>query len=149
MKSSLLLHLPTCDNKNRAPSTRELRDQELQIQIKRIYEDNQCVYGVRKIYRQLRREGSKVARCTVERLMRRVGIFSINRGKKNRTTFSVNAPCSKDLVNRKFTVNAPNRLWVSDLTYVRTYQGFTYVAFVTDAYSRMILGWQVSNTHAK
>ena len=95
------------NNKTRAPSIRELRDQELEREIKRIYEDNQCVYGARKIYRQLKREGNKVARCTVERLLRKMGISGINRGKKKRTTFSTNTPFSKDLVKREFKVTDP------------------------------------------
>jgi putative transposase len=132
---------------SRPPSARHLCDEELKPEIIRVYEANQSVYGHRKVWRQLRREGFSVARCTVERLMRALGLQGEVRGKTWKTTFpDLSAPRPFDLVDRDFTVSAPNRLWVADLTYVRTWSGFVYAAFIVDAYSRMILGWQVSAT---
>jgi putative transposase len=132
--------------KSRPPSARFLRDQELKAEIKRVYEENKSVYGPRKVWRQLKREGTEVARCTVERLMRELGLQGVVRGKSWSTTIAEGAPRPVDLVERNFTVPAPNRLWVADLSYVRTWSGFVYAAFVVDAYSRMILGWQVSRS---
>ena len=130
---------------NRPQSARQFRDEALKPEILRVYEENKSVYGPRKVWRQLKREGFVVARCTVERLMRKLGLRGEVRGKSWKTTFpDLSAPRPFDLVDRNFAVTAPNRLWVADLTYVRTWSGFVYVAFVTDAYSRMILGWQVS-----
>ena len=132
---------------SRPPSARAVSDEKLSPEIKRIYDDNYQVYGPRKVWRELRRQGLKVARCTVERLMRRAGLRGVVRGKTWKTTFpDLSATSPLDLVDRDFTVSAPNRLWVADLTYVRTWSGFVYAAFVVDAYSRMILGWQVSAT---
>ncbi len=132
---------------NRPPSARALRDEALKGEITRVYEANYSVYGPRKVWRQLKREGITVARCTVERLMRSLGLKGVVRGKTWKTTFpDLAAPRPFDLVDRQFTVTAPNRLWVADLTYVRTWSGFVYAAFVIDAYSRMILGWQVSGS---
>jgi putative transposase len=132
---------------SRPPSARAVSDEKLSPQIKRIYDDNYQVYGPRKVWRELRRQGFVVARCTVERLMRRAGLRGVVRGKTWKTTFpDLTSPRPFDLVDRNFTVSAPNRLWVADLTYVRTWSGFVYVAFVIDAYSRMILGWQVSGS---
>lgn len=133
--------------KSRRPSARTLTNQKLSAEIRRIYADNYSVYGPRKVWRQLRREGHMVARCTVERLMRRMGLRGATRGKTWKTTYpDLTAPRPADLVDREFTVSAPNRLWVADLTYVRTWAGMTYAAFVIDAYSRMILGWQTSTS---
>jgi putative transposase len=133
--------------KSRPPSTRALRDEILSAEIRRVYEANYSVYGPRKVWRQLKREGTPVARCTVERLMRRMGLKGATRGKTWKTTLPDHtAPRPADLVDRAFTVSAPNRLWVADLTYVRTWAGMTYAAFVIDAYSRMILGWQTSTS---
>jgi putative transposase len=130
---------------SRPPSARALRDGALKPEIIRVYADNQSVYGAPKVWRQLTRESFTVARCTVERLMRALGLKGEVRGKTPKTTFpDLLAPRPFDLVDRNFTVSAPNRLWVADLTYVRTWSGFVYAAFVIDAYSRMILGWQVS-----
>jgi hypothetical protein len=132
---------------SRPPSARELRDEALKPEILRVYEENQSVYGPRKVWRQLGREGFSAARCTVERLMRILGLKGEVRGKTWKTTFpDLSVPRPFDLVDRDFTVSAPNRLWVADLTYVRTWSGFVYAAFVIDAYSRMILGWQVSTS---
>ena len=132
---------------SRPPSTRQLRDEALKPEIMRVYEENRSVYGPRKVWRQLGREGFEVARCTVERLMRALCLKGEVRGKTWKTTFpDLSAPRPFDLVDRDFTVTAPNRLWVADLTYVRTWSGFVYAAFVIDAYSRMILGWQTSTS---
>jgi len=132
---------------SRPPSARQICDQALKPEILRVYEENHSVYGPRKVWRQLGREGITVARCTVERLMRTLGLKGEVRGKTWKTTFpDLSAPRPFDLVDRHFAVAAPNRLWVADLTYVRTWSGFVYAAFVIDAYSRMILGWQVSTS---
>jgi putative transposase len=132
---------------SRPPSARALSDEALKTEIKRIFDANYGVYGPRKVWRQLRREGHPVARCTVERLMRRMGLKGVIRGKTWKTTKpDLSAPRPADLVDRQFKVTAPNRLWVADLTYVRTWAGMTYAAFVLDAYSRMILGWQTSTS---
>jgi transposase InsO family protein len=128
-------------------SARARRDAELRGEIARVFDDNFRVYGVRKVWRQMRREGFDVARCTVARLMTSMGIKGIIRGKSVRTTIPDKAaPCPLDHVNRQFRVPAPNRLWVSDFTYVATWQGFVYVAFVIDAFARRIVGWRVSRT---
>jgi putative transposase len=128
-----------------APRVR--RDAELNRQIRRIWEENFQVYGVRKVWKQLRREGIVVARCTVARLMRAMGLQGIVRGKAIRTTISHKAePCPRDRVNRDFRAPRPNVLWVSDFTYVSTWRGFVYVAFVIDAFARRIVGWRVSST---
>ena len=116
-------------------------------QIRRVFEENFGVYGVRKVWRQLGREGVAVARCTVARLMRAMGLQGAVRGKPMRTTISDKAaPCPLDRVNRQFRAPRPNVLWVSDFTYVATWSGFVYVAFVIDAFARRIVGWRVSRT---
>lgn len=126
---------------------RAWRDDVLCAEIRRIWEDNKQVYGVRKVWRQLCREGFRVARCTTERLMRRLGLRGVVRGKVIRTTVSNKAvPCPQDRVNREFRAARPNALWVSDFTYVSTWQGFVYVAFVIDVYARCIVGWKVSSS---
>ena len=126
---------------------RARRDATLKIEIGRVYEENFRVYGVRKVWRQLLREGIAVARCTVARLMRRMGLQGVVRGKTIRTTISnAAAPSPLDHVNRQFTAPRPNALWVSDFTYVATWAGFVYVAFVIDAFARRIVGWRVSRT---
>ena len=128
-------------------SARQRRDALLCVEIRRVWDENFQVYGVRKIWRQLGREGIAVARCTVARLMRQMGLQGIVRGKAVRTTISDKAaPCPLDRVNRNFRAPAPNRLWVSDFTYVATWPGFVYVAFVIDAYARRIVGWRVSRS---
>lgn len=132
--------------KRRPPSARARRDEWLLAEIRRAYEASRRRYGPRKVWRQLRREGYAVARCTVERLMRAEGLRGVVRGKKVFTTQSdETAPRPDDLVERDFTAPAPNRLWVADLTYVRTWSGFVYVAFVFDVYSRFIVGWQAAS----
>ena len=128
-------------------SSRARRDAALQAEITRVFEVNFRVYGVRKVWRQLQREGFNIARCTVARLMRIMGLEGVIRGKPIRTTFSdKGAPCPLDYVNRQFYAPAPNMLWVSDFTYVATWTGFVYVAFVIDTYARRIVGWRVSRT---
>ncbi len=124
---------------------RAKRDAALKQEIKRVYDENFQVYGARKVWRQLQRDGHNVARCTIERLMQSMGLEGVIRGKKVRTTVSGKAtPCPLDHVNRQFKAPRPNALWVSDFTYVATWQGFVYVAFVIDTYARRIVGWRVS-----
>ena len=128
-------------------SARAKRDVALRAEIRRVFAANFEVYGVRKVWRQLQREGSDVARCTVERLMRSMGLCGAVRGKPVRTTVSDKAaPCPLDHVKRQFQAPRPNVLWVSDFTYVATWTGFVYVAFVIDAYARRIVGWRVSRS---
>ena len=128
-------------------SSRARRDATLMPEISRVFEENFRVYGVRKVWRQLLREGHAVARCTVARLMRSMGLQGVIRGKPARTTISDKAaPCPLDHVNRQFKAPRPNALWVSDFTYVATWAGFVYVAFVIDAYARRIVGWRASRT---
>ena len=130
------------------PSTREQRDTELTKEIERVHTDNLGVYGARKVWNQLKREGITVARCTVERLMRRAGLRGIPREKTRKTTIGDGAetPRPADKVKRQFVAAAPNQLWVADLTYIRTWSGWVYAAFVLDVYSRRIMGWQVSTS---
>ena len=134
--------------KNRVPSARELRDAELSEEITRVHTANLGVYGARKVWNELKREGTTVARCTVERLMRACGLRGIPREKTRKTTIGEGAetPRPADKVNRQFVATAPNQLWVADLTYIRTYSGWVYAAFVLDVYSRMIVGWQISTS---
>jgi transposase InsO family protein len=128
-------------------SRRAKRDETLKAQIRRVFEENFRVYGVRKVWRQLAREGIAVARCTVARLMKAMGLQGVVRGKPVRTTISDRAvSCPLDRVNRQFLAPRPNALWVSDFTYVATWSGFVYVGFVIDAYARRIVGWRVSRT---
>ena len=131
---------------NKLPA-RAKRDEALKAEIRRVFETNFRVYGVRKVWHQLAREGIAVARCTVVRLMRAMGLEGAVRGKPVRTTISDRAvPCPLDRVNRQFRAPRPNALWVSDFTYVATWAGFVYVAFVIDTYARRIVGWRVSRT---
>jgi transposase InsO family protein len=136
--------------RRRDPATlpaRARRDAALMPEIARVFEENFRVYGVRKVWRQLKREGHDLARCTVARLMRGMGLQGVIRGKPVRTTISDKAaPCPLDHVNRQFKAPRPNALWVSDFTYVATWSGFAYVAFIIDAYARRIVGWRVSRT---
>ena len=128
-------------------SVRAKRDAILQPEINRVFRENFRVYGVRKVWRQMKRERFDVARCTVARLMRVMGLEGAIRGKTVRTTFSDKAaPCPLDHVNRQFHAPRPNVLWVSDFTYVSTWAGFVYVAFVIDTYARRIVGWRASRT---
>ena len=128
-------------------SARAKRDLALKPEIERVFAENFEVYGARKVWRQLNREHIPVARCTVERLMSDLGLQGVMRGKPIRTTVQDKAaPCPLDHVNRVFHAPAPNMLWLSDFTYVSTWSGFAYVAFVIDAYARRIVGWRVSRT---
>ena len=128
-------------------SARSQRDVVLRQQVRRVFDENFAVYGVRKVWRQLVREDVAVARCTVARLMGQMGLQGAVRGKAAKTTISDRAtPCPADRVNRQFQAPRPNALWLSDFTYVATWQGFVYVAFVIDAYARRIVGWRVSRT---
>jgi transposase InsO family protein len=154
---------PICEQLPIAPSTyyerkareqdpgreppRSERDRMLSVEIQRVYDENYGVYGVRKVWRQLNREGIRVARCTVERLMRELGLEGVVRGRKCRTTFSDdNTDRPADRVNRLFSATRPNALWVADFTYVATWAGFVYVAFVIDVYARRIVGWRVARS---
>ncbi|RKE02989.1 integrase-like protein [Streptomyces sp. TLI_171] len=133
----------------RPRSARSVRDEVLLERIRAVHEDSGETYGVRRVHRQLRREGIHTARCTVERLMREDGVEGVIRSRRRRTTVpEPAAPRPPDLVNRSFTAHRPNQLWVADLTYVRTWAGWVYVAFVLDAHSRMIVGWQPA-THTR
>lgn len=126
---------------------RAQRDDALVPQIERVWQVNLQVYGADKVWRQMNREGIAVARCTVERLMRRLGLRGVIRGKVVRTTFSDRTlPCPLDRVNRDFKAERPNQLWVADYTYVSTWQGWLYVAFVIDVFARRIVGWRVSSS---
>lgn len=135
-------------SRTRPPSARAIRDAELVVEIKTAHRANLGVYGARKIHAELNREGVQVARCTVERLMRAEGLRGILREKSRKTTIGDGAETQRpeDLVKREFVATGPNQLWVADLTYVRTHAGWTYVAFVLDVFSRMIVGWQVSTS---
>jgi putative transposase len=134
--------------KTRPASPRALRDAQLKTRVQDLFDANYGVYGAEKMWRALRREGVGVARCTVERLMRELGIEGVRRGRsfKITTRRDERQPKPADLVDRVFQAAAPNRLWVADLTYVRTFDGWVYVAFVVDVYSRFIVGWQASTT---
>ncbi|WP_374109074.1 IS3 family transposase [Streptomyces sp. CC228A] len=132
--------------KKRPKSARRLRDEQLMPLIEQVHSESGGTYGVRRITRALRREGVVVARCTVERLMGELGLEGVIRGQRRRTTVpEPSAPRPPDLVDRDFTASRPDQLWVADMTYVRTWSGWAYVAFVLDVYSRMIVGWQVAN----
>jgi putative transposase len=135
------------DAVRRLPSARSVRDEQLKAAISRVHADNYGVYGARKVWLALNREGIPVARCTVERLMRQLGLAGARRGKRRRTTVPDPAAARPaDLVGRRFSPLAPDRLWVADFTYVPTWSGMVYVAFVIDAYSRQILGWRAATT---
>jgi putative transposase len=132
----------------RPPSARRRRDEMLKAEIRRVWDEHRRVYGADKVWAQLRREAIPVARCTVERLMRALGLRGVTRGKPSvRTTIGDEAADRPlDLVARQFRAPAPNRLWVADLTYVKTHSGWVYVAFVVDVCSRYVAGWQVSRS---
>lgn len=133
--------------RHRQPSPRAVRDAALAGEVARVHADNFAVYGARKVWRQLNREGVGVARCTVERLMRVQGLSGAVRGKSRRTTVpDTVAPRPADLLDRDFTAAVPNTRWVADITYVPTWSGFVYVAFVVDLFSRRILGWRASTS---
>jgi putative transposase len=134
--------------RTRAPSARAVRDEALKVEITRVWRENLDVYGADKVWVALNREGTRVARCTVERLMRELGLSGARRGRawKTTTITDENLPRPADLVEREFRAPAPNRLWVADLTYVKTHAGWVYVAFILDVYSRMVVGWQASTS---
>ncbi len=139
-------HVARRRDRARLPA-RARRDGFLGSEIRRVWEENFRVYGVRKVWRQLRREGIVVARCTTARLMRQMGLSGAIRGTAVKTTVgNPAAPCPRDKVNRQFQAPRPNALWVADFTYVATWQGFVYVAFVIDAFARRIVGWRVSRS---
>jgi putative transposase len=125
-----------------------VRDEHLKVQIQRVYDENLAVYGADKIWDQLNKDGTRVARCSVERLMRQMGLSGARRGKTWVITTIGDDRLERpaDLVDRIFTAPAPNRLWVADITYVKTHAGWVYVAFVIDVYSRMVVGWQASTS---
>lgn len=126
---------------------RRKTDDVLRTAIRRVWDDNLQVYGARKVWHQLKREGHSVARCTVERLMREMDLQGVIRGRTKRTTIPTDRePKPLDLVKRRFEADRPNQLWVADFTYVATWLGFVYTAFVIDVFSRMIVGWKVSST---
>jgi transposase InsO family protein len=129
-----------------ARSARAQRDDELREAIQRVWDENEQVYGPRKVWKQLRREGRRVARCTVERLMRTMGLCGAVRGRAWKVTTQSDPAAARpaDLVERRFTATGPNQLWVADFTYVATWRGFVYVAFVIDVFARRIVGWRVS-----
>jgi putative transposase len=135
--------------KTRPPSARSVRDAEVTAEIMRVHEENYGVYGIRKVWAQLGREGGvdgrRVARCTVGRLMKSAGLRGISRVRVPRTTVRATTPDTRpDLVNREFAAPAANRLWVADITYVKTHSGWVYAAFVLDVFSRRIVGWQLA-----
>jgi putative transposase len=132
----------------RPASARQRRDERLKVAIRRVWEAHRRVYGADKVWAQLRREGLPVARCTVERLMRALGLRGVVRGKTSVRTTNVDQTSERplDLVARQFRAPAPNRLWVADLTYVKTHSGWVYVAFVVDVCSRFVVGWQASRS---
>jgi putative transposase len=133
--------------KRRRPCPRRITDDKLRDDIRRVFESNYGVYGARKVWRQLNREGVTVARCTVERLMRQMGLAGRVRGKRRRTTIPADTtPRPADLVDRSFAADRPNCLWVADISYVATWSGFAYAAFVIDVFSRRIVGWRVHST---
>lgn len=131
----------------RPPSARQLTDERLKVEITRVHRANFGVYGIEKVWRQLKREGSAIGRDRVARLMAELDLRGVVRGKRKRTTIPAEVgPRPADLVERNFTAAAPNRLWVADLTYVSTWSGFVYVAFVIDVFSRFIVGWRASTS---
>jgi putative transposase len=135
--------------KKRPPSARAVRDEELKLEIRRVYDANFMVYGADKIWDQLNKDGVRVARCTVERLMRDMGLSGVTRGNRFKPTTTISdegAARPLDLVERRFRAPAPNRLWVADLTYVKTHAGWVYVAFIIDVFSRFVVGWQASRS---
>lgn len=144
--STFYEHAAVARDPDRA-SDRAKRDAALRPEVQRVWDQNFEVYGVRKVWHQMRREGFDVARCTVERLMRELGIQGVIRGKHQKTSRPDKAlPCPRDKVNRRFRALAPNTLWVSDFTYVSTWQGFVYVAFVIDTFANRIVGWRASRS---
>jgi transposase InsO family protein len=144
--STYYLHAARAKDPTLLPA-RAKRNNEMRVDIQRVWEENFKVYGARKVWKQLTRESIEVARCTVERLMSRMGLHGAMRGKSIKTTVSDPAlPCPLDRVRRQFKADRPNALWVSDFTFVSTWQGFAYVAFIIDVFARRIVGWRVSSS---
>jgi len=145
---SLYYELKARDRDPHRRPARARRDEELCEHVRRVWRENREVYGVRKVWKQLRREGQAVARCTVARLMRHLGLAGVVRGRKFTVTTIPDAAAvrPRDLVTRQFTAGRPNQLWVADLTYIATWRGFVYVAFVIDVFSRRIVGWRASTS---
>lgn len=142
--STYYVHAARKADPSRCPA-RARQDAVLRGEVQRVWEENRQAYGARKVWKQMGREGWQVARCTVARLMRGLGIRGVIRGKGVKTTMQDKAlPCPQDRVNRQFRAERPNQLWVSDFTYVSTWAGFVYVAFVVDVFARRIVGWKVS-----
>lgn len=136
-----------CQRDPQLRCARAKRDDQLVPHIERVWQANLQVYGADKVWHQMNREDIEVARCTVERLMKRMGLQGVRRGKVVRTTISDSkTPCPMDKVSRQFKADRPNPLWVSDFTYVSTWQGWLYVAFVIDVFARRIVGWRVSSS---
>ncbi|WP_337977951.1 IS3 family transposase [Edwardsiella ictaluri] len=138
-------------NYHQQPETRSQRDRrddhlKLEMEIQRVYDENYRVYDIRKVWRQLQRAGSSVARCTIARLMKNMGLTGVLRGKKLRTTVSRREAVAGERVNRQFVAERPNQLWVADFTFVRTWQGFAYEAFIIDVFAGAIVGWRVSSS---
>ncbi|MGY1941759.1 IS3 family transposase [Nocardia gipuzkoensis] len=135
------------EHRKRVPTRRQVRDEKPKPQIVRVHRENFGVYGARKVWLQLNREGHRVARCTIERLMRELHLRGVRRGRVKRTTIAdPAAERPADLVHRRFAPTAPNHVWVADITYVSTWSGWVYVAFVIDAYARRIIGWRTGTT---
>ncbi|MGH8996727.1 MAG: IS3 family transposase, partial [Acidimicrobiales bacterium] len=134
--------------KKRPTCARALRDQGLKVAVARVHAENLDVYGADRVWAQLKREGTRVARCTVERLMRELGLSGVRRGRSFKVTTRSDERQHRpaDLVERRFEASGPNALWVADLTYVKTHAGWVYAAFIIDVYSRMVVGWQLSNS---
>jgi putative transposase len=139
-------HHAACQREPTLRCARAQRDEQLKPQIQRVWDENFQVYGADKVWHQMKRQDMDVARCTVERLMRQLQLRGVVRGKTVRTTVPSKAPCPLDHVNREFHAQRPNQLWVADFTYVSTWQGFMYVAFVIDVFARHIVGWRVSHS---
>lgn len=128
------------------PELRDRCDDQLKPEIQRVYDENFSVYGIRKVWRQLQREGFSVARCAIARLMKSMGLVGVLLGKKVRTTVSRKEAAANDRVNRQFVAECPNQLWVADFTYVSTWQGFAYVAFIINVFAGVVVGWRVSSS---
>ena len=143
--STYYLHQQHCRHPEKR-SQRARRDDSLKVEIQRVFDENHSVYGAKKVWRQMLREGVCVARCTVERLMKTMGLAGVRRGKKVRTTVSRRVNAAGDRVNRQFVAERPDQLWVADFTYVSTWQGFAYVAFIVDVFAGCIVGWRVSSS---
>lgn len=149
LQGSAIPHPTYYDAKSRPASARQHRDEELRVEIQRVYNESfDGCYGQLMVWKQLRRDGVEVANCTVRRLMREMGLSGVRRGRHYKVTTTSDDTLHRpsDLVEREFSAPAPNRLWVADLTYVKTHSGWVYVAFIVDVFSRMVVGWQISTS---